>query len=283
MMKFLARLGQMDRRLVFLLLFLAILAPLLLRIHHQLYIDKTTRDLYDRVEAIEPHGRPVLVSFDYDPQVQPELDPMARAVIRHCFARGVTVFGMSLQPQGDAIGEQILTQLAREFHKQNGVDYTFFGYRVGGFAAIINIGTGCRKAMVQDSRGVPYDSLPMMRQIHNYDDIPLVLTLAGSSWPQTWIVYAGTRYHANIACGVTAVMAPENYPFLQTGQLVGQLDGMKGAAEYEQLIEEAGYVKGRDVASLAMSAISSSHLLIIALILMGNIGYFVSKRLANKS
>ena len=70
----------------------------------------------------------------------------------------------------------------------------------------------------------------MMRNIRNYDDIPLIIDLAGSGIVNSWIVYAGARYHARLGSGVTAVMAPDNYQFLQTGQLVGQLGGMKGAA-----------------------------------------------------
>ncbi len=74
-------------------------------------------------------------------------------------------------------------------------------------------------------------------------------------------------------------MAPDNYPFLQTGQLVGQLGGMKGGAEYEQLIVDAGYYQKPGMASKAMSAIAYSHILIILLIVLGNIGYFVTRQL----
>jgi hypothetical protein len=52
-----------------------------------------------------------------------------------------------------------------------------------------------------------------------------------------WITYARPKYGLNVAVGVTAVMAADMYPYLQSGQLVGMLSGLKGAAEYEKLVD----------------------------------------------
>ena len=279
MMKYLAKLGKLDRRIIFLLLLVVILIPLLFSIKSRFYVDSATRGLYDYIDHIEPNGRPLVLSFDYDPQVAAELDPMARAVLRHCFARNVKVVGLSLQPQGDAIGEAMITQTAREFNKVNGKDYCYFGYRPGATIVMLQMWVNVKRALPLDYYQTPYDSLPMMHNIHNYDDIAIVLSLAGSTWPYSWIIFAGTKYKVKIGAGQTAVMAPDNYPFLQTGQLVGQLGGMKGGAEYEQLIVDGGYYKKPGMASKAMSAIAYSHILIILLIVLGNIGYFVSRRL----
>ncbi len=282
MLKFLAKFGKLDRRIVFALLLAAILIPLLFSVKSHFYVDAATRSIYDYVDHIEPNGRPLMISFDYDPQVAAELDPMARAVLRHCFARGVKVVGLSLAPQGDAIGEGIITKVAKEYGKKNGIDYCYFGYRPGMTIIMLQMGVNVKKALPLDYYQTPYDSLPMMHNIHNYDDIALVLSLAGSTYPYSWIIFAGTKFKVKIAAGQTAVMAPDNYPFLQTGQLVGQLGGMKGGAEYEQLIVEAGYYHKSDIASKAMSAIAYSHLLIILLIILGNIGYFISKKIEQK-
>lgn len=282
MLKFLAKLGKLDRRIVFALLLAATLIPLLFNVKPRFYVDSTTKKLYDYIDKIEPNGRPLLVSFDYDPQVAAELDPMARAVLRHCFARGVKIVGMSLAPQGDAIGEGIITQVAREYDKKLDRDYCYFGFRPGGTIIMLQMGVNVKKALPLDYYQTPYDSLQMMKNIHNYDDIAMVLSLAGSTYPVSWMIFAGTKFGVKIGAGQTAVMAPDNYPFLQTGQFVGQLGGMKGGAEYEQLIVDAGYYHKPDVASKAMSAIAYSHLLIILLIILGNVGYFISKKIEQK-
>ncbi len=292
MKKHLTKLGKLDRRWIFLLILLASIVPLLLPLHPRFFVDAPTQGLFDYVDRIEPGGRPLMLSFDYDPQVAPELDPMARAILRHCFARRVPVIALSLAPQGDAIGEAILAQVVREqndLRRQKGQDtvryghdYSFFGFRPAGTIVMLMMGQDIHRALPADNYKNPVDSLPMMARVRNYDDISIVMSLAGSSYPYSWIIFAGTKFGVKIGAGQTAVMAPDNYPFLQTGQLTGQLGGMKGAAEYEQLIVDAGYYPRHDMASRAMNAVSYSHLLIILLIVLGNIGYFAGRRLEGR-
>ncbi|MFW6157074.1 MAG: hypothetical protein ACOC7J_07125, partial [Armatimonadota bacterium] len=102
-----------------------------------------------------------------------------------------------------------------------------------------------------------------------------VIDFAAGNIPFTWIAYAGERYKQDIATGITAVMAPDLYPYLQSGQLVGLINGLKGAAEYELLMElDPAVAPGM----LGMSAQSIAHLLIIVLVIAGNIAYFASGR-----
>jgi hypothetical protein len=71
-------------------------------------------------------------------------------------------------------------------------------------------------------------------------------------------------------------MAPKFYAFYGAGQIVGLLGGMKGAAEYEILLERPGTAfRGMDIQSLV-------HFLIIGLVIFGNIGYFVTKNRKRK-
>ena len=72
--------------------------------------------------------------------------------------------------------------------------------------------------------------------------------------------------------------AAEYYAFLQTGQFVGMLGGMKGGAEYEEINETRLEVKVRRVASIAMDAQNAVHIFIIVIVIMGNISFFVLKR-----
>ena len=102
-------------------------------------------------------------------------------------------------------------------------------------------------------------------------DIDLVVDLASGQTPTTWITLVGARYEQEIAAGVTAVMGVEYYPYLQSGQLVGLLGGLKGAADYETLIERVG--KG----TTRMTAQSFAHALIIVFVLIGNAAYVISR------
>jgi hypothetical protein len=68
------------------------------------------------------------------------------------------------------------------------------------------------------------------------------------------------------------VSAPAFYPFLDAGQLKGLIGGMKGAAEYENLLEQIG------TASAGMDAQSVAHGMIIFFIIFANFFYFLGKR-----
>jgi hypothetical protein len=117
-----------------------------------------------------------------------------------------------------------------------------------------------------------------MRTVHNYDDIALVIDLAPSAIVETWITYAVGRYGATYTMGVTAVMASGYYPYIDTGQSKGLLGGMKGAAEYEQLLLDNGLMSRLGDGSKGMNSQSMAHLLIVILVLLGNLHYFVASR-----
>jgi len=68
-----------------------------------------------------------------------------------------------------------------------------------------------------------------------------------------------------------SVSVPEAMPLVQSGQLFGLVAGMKGAAEYEVLVNKPGS------ATAGMDAQSFSHALIIVFMILGNIGYLVTR------
>jgi len=56
---------------------------------------------------------------------------------------------------------------------------------------------------------------------------------------------------------------------------------MKGAAEYEYMAEKGGYIsreKDQLWASKSMPIQTTTHIVIILFIVIGNVGYFISKR-----
>ena len=100
--------------------------------------------------------------------------------------------------------------------------------------------------------------------------------------PQQWIIYAQGRYGVPLAIGTTAVLATDWYPYLQSGQIIGLIGGLKGAAEYENLVNWKFKMEGRSLFGMKairnMNAVTIAELLIILFILLGNIGYFLEKK-----
>lgn len=281
-MKFLEKLTKIDRRIIFLLVALAVIIPLVVPLGLPTKPSKYTKKLYDAVDKIPPNNQPVLISADYSPSMMPELHPMFKAIVRHCFAKKIRVLIMTLDPTGAALAEDALEEISREYQVEYGRDYVFLGFKAGYSAVMMAIGQNIRQAYPVDAYGKPLDDFPMMAGIRNYADIPLVIDIAGSAVINSWVNYAGTRYHARVGAGCTAVSTADYYPFLQAGQLVGLLNGMKGASEYEYLNWKNGYAKAARPASKGMDAVSIVHLMIMLFIVLGNIGYLALRFKSSK-
>ncbi len=278
-MKIWDKMINIDRRWIYLLLTLCVIIPLIRPIGLPTFTTRYTRKLFDYIDQIPPDGPAVLISFDFDPSTVPELMPMANALLRHLFARDINVLCLGLLPASVGMIEMALSETKDDFGAVSGEDFVFLPYIPGVTAVMLSIGEDIEATFGEDFYGVPlddFDSLPMMRHIRNYDDIALVISISGTALPFQWAILVGTTYGVSLGVGTTAVSAAEYYSWLQTGQFVGMLGGLKGAAEYEGLIEEKGFVKEgtRKVASMGMDAQSFVHILMIIFIIIGNIAYF---------
>jgi len=263
---------SIDRRILFLLIALSVIIPLLKPLLLPVYVTKEVRNLYGFIDNLNP-GDVAFLSLDYDPSTMAECHPMALGILRHCFRKGIKVIVTSLaRPEGLGTAEMALTQASQEYQKKNGEDYVFLGYKPVPGAVLLAMGENFRLAFPNDFYGTSIDSIPMMEGLKNYEDIKIVVTVSGSAVIDSWVIYAGGRYGVPIGAGVTAVMATDYYKYLQSGQLVGLLGGLKGAAEYEKLIQYP------DMATKGMDGQNMAHLLIVFFIIIGNIGYFLGKK-----
>ena len=263
---------QIDRRWIFLAIGIAVTVPFFLPLGLPVVVTPPVQRLYDAVEELEPSSNPLLLSIDYAPATLPELEPMSMAIMRHCFENDVNVVVMTLHPAGYGLAERALLAAAEEYGLTYGEDYVFLGFQPGVSAVILGMGINIRNVFPEDAYGAPLDDLPLMQGVRNYDDIPLVISLAGWSAAEAWVYYAYQPYRQRVGAGVTAVMATDFYPYLNAGQLEGLLGGMRGAAEYEVLIDTP------DQGSRGMDSQSVIHLIIIILIAVGNAAYFISRR-----
>jgi len=210
----------------------------------------------------------LLISFDHEASSLPEIKPIAQVILRHAFSRNLRIIGMSLFAEGTAIGYNMLSETAREFDKGYGSDFVFLGFKPQYISAILGMGESIRSVFPEDYLGNPLDSLPLMKHIDNYDSISMVISIADGDRAVQWIEYAGARYNQKILAGLTAAMITTYDPYLNSGQLYSVVGGLKGAAEYETLYGRPGS------GSRGLLAQTTSHIFIIALIIIGNIIYF---------
>lgn len=271
------KMASLDRRWIYALIGLAVVVSLKIPFKIDVPITAEARNIYNFLDTLKA-GDVIHLAMDYDPSVMAEVQPMTFGVLKQCFQKDIKVVVTALHQFGFELAASSLdTAVARHRaatgdQKVNGVDYVFLGYKPYPALIILGMGQNYRIPFPTDYYNVPLDSLPMMRGIKNYDDVKAVVNISGTSATDYWISYANGRYNVPLAIGVTGVMATDYYPYLQTGQLFGILGGVIGAAEYEKLTGTVGPA-GEQVKVLVVT-----HLLIILFIVIGNIGYFMSRK-----
>lgn len=294
----LEKLANLDRRIIFVMMALAVFIPLIFPINLPVTpqaggpVDKG----YQFIEKRVPEGGVVLMSFDYDPATYVEIEPMAVAMIKHCFNRNIKVVCTALWPQGATMIENAfkLVNNTSQYElvgvdkngvtkqvpipsgktpKYYGKDYINLGYKAGGMIVIQSMAKDFQNTFPSDYQGISIKRFEITKSIRGFDGFDcLVDWSAGDPGIPAWVDVAASQFGQDLIGGCTAVSAPGFYPYYQAGQLKGMIGGMKGAADYETLVKAAG------TASRGMDAQSIAHLLIIVFIIMSNVFYFVSRR-----
>jgi hypothetical protein len=262
---------SVDRRWIYLILAIAVLLPAVIPFSVPTGISGEVRSVYQFVEGLKP-GDNLFIAVDYDPSTLAELHPMAEAILRQAFQHGAHVVITALSQFGPAMAEELIARVAQEEGKQRNIDYTFLGYKPYPGITILAMGADFRVPFPTDYYGTPVDSIPMMQDVHNYKNVKAVISLAGGNVADMWIQYGNAKYGVPLALGVTGVMASDYYPYLQSGQIFGIIPGMKGAAEYEMLVERRGQ------GSRGMPYQMSSHLVILVFMVLTNIAYVAQRR-----
>ncbi len=271
-MGFWDKLANLDRRWIYLSVAISVIFPMLFVIKFPVEISPEARQLYNAVESL-PDSSVVFLTFDYYPSTLAETEPMSIAALNQMFRKNMKVITMTTIPLGGpSIAERVTRMVAEKYNKVYGVDYVNLGYKANYVAVLKGMGSSIESIYPSDNRGTPLKDLPLMNKVKNYNDIKFIYVVADNAIVDYWISIVNAQYKTPVGAGMTAVMAPKMYPFVQAGQLTGLLGGMKGAAEYEELVGVKGTaIRGMDAQSLV-------HLLIIGFVILGNISYFVTRK-----
>ena len=265
------RLEKLDRRWIFLAVGFLVLIPLLFPFKLPIAVSGPARRYFEAVDKI-PDGSTVVVSGDFDPASAPELMPMLTSSVRHLFKKNCKIVALQLWPGGPPLVDGVLHSLGDEMGKKYGVDYVNLGYKSGNEVVMLAFGASFSRTFPNDYSGTPVKQLPLMQKNDNFESTKLLVNIsAGYPGTKEWVQQAQGRFHITMVSGSTAVQAPELYPYLQSGQVLGLLGGMAGAAEYEKSTGVLG------PATKGMDAQSSAHVFIMFLILLGNAIYFARR------
>ena len=270
-MSFWRQMEQLDRRWIYLAVAVAVVLPFLFPTPMPIVITPEAQSLYDAVEAL-PDGCNVMLVYDYYPSTIAECEPIAIAALHHLFRKNCKVITLSNIPYGGpSMAERVTRMMGDQYGKTYGVDYVNLGYKYGYVAVLSGMGQSIESIFPTDNSGTPLSQLPLMDSVKNYADVSFVFEIADNATADYWVSIVNAQYGVPMGCGGTAVMAPKFYAYIASGQFVGLLGGMRGAAEYEKLIGiEAD-------ATVGMQSQSLVHLVIIGLVVLGNVGFWLGR------
>jgi hypothetical protein len=276
-------LQTIDRRWIFLAMLLAVALPQLLQVRVPEKPTPLVLNVFRKIEDL-PEGSRVLISFDYSPSSEGELAPMAAALVRHCCEKRHRMLLMTLWPDGKPMVERAISRIIQGEYAslglQPGRDFVNLGYKPGKEVVIKTIATSLRAEFPTDDAGTPLDDLPLTAELTNLQDLDLLISIsAGFPGLKEWVQYAASPLDLPLAVGATAVQAPQAYPYIPR-QLLGILAAVKGAAEYEVVLGEQYphlATPQKQDAVRRMAPQLSAHLLIIALIVLGNLAALTSR------
>lgn len=264
-----------PRHWTFLGLFAVVFVSMMMRVDMITEPSEDSLKMFNYIDSL-PSGSVLLVSFDHEASSLPEIKPIGLALLRHANAKGHKLIGVSLLAEGTLIGYRLMEETAKEFGREYGKDYVFLGFRPQVQAAILSMGESIPMTYPQDYPGNKYEDLEMLKGIENYDDVAAVLSIADGSLTTHWMEYGG-RFNLKVIAGVAASMVTTYDPYLSSGQMEAMIGGLRGAAEYEQLIgQRGGGARG-------MLAQSNAHIYIVLLVALGNVAYFRSRRKGGKA
>jgi len=274
------------RHTIYVLVAAAVIVPYLLEVPLPFRPSSSSRKLFDVIEQLEP-GSHELLSFDYAPDAETELYPMSMALLRHCFKKDLIPVVMTHWPDGVGMCKKACEEATAESQQLwgketvSGKDFAFLGFKPGGGDLLFNMGENFKGAFPKDYYDQPTADMAALKGVDSLRDIDLAIDLAAGATVRMWIAYGSDRFDFPLGVGATAVIAPKLYHFLQSKQLVGFLGGLRGAADYEIMLDYDELFETPGVATRGMQAQSVTHVLLIILIVAAN-ARFIANRLGGR-
>lgn len=272
--QFMAKLLNVDRRVIYALVIVSLFIPLVKPLGLPIGLSPETKKAYDKVESLKP-GDIVILSPDYSPGTEAENLPQTMAFARHLMKKKARIVGLSCRADGTMYAVRVLTTLAKEYGYEYGKDYVLMPWKAGGESLVVAMGRDFKATYPEDFYGKPTRGT-LVDDIKSASDIALIVCMVTGDEMQWYIRQMDAIYKVPVTGGGTAVTIPGLMPYVASGQLQGVLAGLRGAAEYEKLLG----MPGKAVAG--MDAQSLSHILVMTFVILGNIAYFYQKRQAKK-
>jgi hypothetical protein len=272
-----------GRRLIYLAMILAVGIPVLLGVSLRPSRLVSAERMYDVIEKVSvAPGEVAFVWLDFGPGTTAENEPQAQVLLEHLFRRRIPVVLLSQYQQAEnalqRIPAEVASRLEREMPGQKwsyGESWINVGFKPGGsifIQALVNA-PDISKFLGRDVGGMPVTHYPTFSSIGGVERVKLVGEITGLVGVLDNIIqfFQKGGYRPTLVHGCTSITIPEAYIFIDSGQLKGLLEGIAGAAWYSEVLKEHFPKSDNSKLLVVNTALSSAHVVLIGLIILGNI------------
>jgi hypothetical protein len=282
------RVPEIDRRFIYLFVFLALALPLLVKKSVPPARMSSAERIFELVEKADIKNPDIaFVAMDYGPNLVAENGAQAEVALEHLMRRRIPFAVFSLYVQAEPFLEDVPARIAGRLMNEMpgqewkyGVDWVNLGYRPGQYLVVQGIpkSQNLVEFFKNDARGNSLAELPAFRGVRTIENIKMLFEFTGLvGMLDTYIAFFQKEgYRPIIAHGCTSITIPDSYTYLDAGQLNGVFEGIAGAAWYSKLMTDLHSERTPDDAVLINTGLGVAHLLVILLIVLGNLGSFVS-------
>jgi hypothetical protein len=256
-------LENISKRIIYFLIFIVAIAPITQPIGLPVPVGQRVIDSYNAINDLPPDSV-VIVTWEGLVGHWINIGAGAVAIADHLFSLPIKVIFVGFSIDSPMLIYRIIDAVDVS-HKEYGVDWVFLGYAAGDESAIASLAKDFSSVYKTDVYGTPIEEIPIMNEVQSAEDVDIIVGMEMNFqyWLRQWVMPYGVPV---IACTIPMSL-PGYLPYYFSGEIKGIISGMRGAAEYEQLIKKPGY------AMASQDAVSLEFLLMAILMIIGTIGF----------
>jgi hypothetical protein len=264
----LERLQFIDRRIIYWLLFILIMVPFIRPLGFPVTITKQSIDVFNEVKSLK-EGDVVLIDIFITPATWSELLGGTSAIIKTFITQKVKMVFVSPLVDIGITWDRINALIPELKQLKYGEDYVFLGYYAGGEAAAAEMAKDIRKVFPTDYYRTPTEKLPLLMKANKAEDFRMIVGTGEQI--EKFIYHWGVPYKIPIVMMAHSMAGSTLLPYYLSGNLKGLAVGVRGGAELEKLTGFYGD------ATIRMDAINITHIMFVLIIILGNVGYTITR------
>jgi len=272
------RLENVPRWFLFLLVLIAMAYPILRPLGLPIITGQPSKEAFKGVDET-PDGSFVVFHIAYGGGGKPTLQPAAIAVSHHLFQKDVKIIYFCDNVPDLSNTYELFDRLNPEerYGKRYGEDYVVLSLTGPFLTQSAIVLSNLIETIPTDAAGTSLSDIPMFEGYVETENIGLVFQLTTSGdISEGWVYQAYSRYGMRLVGGWLSMMTSSMIPYYQAGQMLGFIDGSKGAADYEVLVNRPGE------AVMITDILSLTQVVYLLFIIIGNIAYFGKRSVEGK-